>query len=545
LQPSGETQWTRASTNYVVTTGDRLYTDKDSRAELEVGHFAVRMSQTTDLTIANLDDRILQLSLGQGSIRVTVFDLPPENSVEIDTGNGTLTVLRAGFYRVDVNPDTESTLVSVNSGTLQVSGGGVSQTVDGGQAVQLTGTDPIQISSFVLPNKDEFDEWCEKRDHRIRSFASRQYVNPYIPGVEDLDTFGHWQVTVEYGAVWFPAAVPIGWVPYRFGRWVWIEPWGWTWIEDEPWGFCQFHFGRWALLGSVWGWVPGPITVLPVYAPAFVAFLGGGGFSIGIGFGVQAWFPLGPGEPFFPWYHHGERYLRQVNITNVRNVTNITNIINVTNVNNIHYAYRNVAMTAVPADVFRTGQPVARRIVHVAPQQLARAQVVPHPNVTPAPTAVFGGRRPVNPPPVRIGRVAPPATRAPRVGPPAARPYAQPPLARNFPPLRPEVRENPRTPPPAGRNRVVEPRAPTGPPPAAPPRVVPRTPLPPRNVPFAARQPALATHPGRPLEPQQRQNLAVGRPAGPMRDREFPPHPPGWRSPPATRPPARPQPQHR
>jgi hypothetical protein len=202
-------------------------------------------------------------------------------------------------------------------------------------------------------------------------------------------------------------------------------------------------------------------------------------------------------------------------------------------------------MTAVPADVFRTGQPVARRIVHVAPQQLARAQVVPHPNVTPAPTAVFGGRRPVNPPPVRIGRVAPPATRAPRVGPPAARPYAQPPLARNSPPLRPEVRENPRTPPPAGRNRVVEPRAPTGPPPAAPPRVVPRTPPPPRNVPFAARQPALATHPGRPLEPQQRQNLAVGRPAGPMLDREFPPHPPGWRSPPATRPPTRPQPQHR
>ena len=35
LQPAGESEWTQASTNYVITTGDRLYTDQNSRAELE------------------------------------------------------------------------------------------------------------------------------------------------------------------------------------------------------------------------------------------------------------------------------------------------------------------------------------------------------------------------------------------------------------------------------------------------------------------------------------------------------------------------------
>src|SRR6266404_3074658 len=59
LQPSGENQWGQASLNYTVTTGDRLYTDQGSRAELEVGPYAVRMSQTTDLTIANLNDQML------------------------------------------------------------------------------------------------------------------------------------------------------------------------------------------------------------------------------------------------------------------------------------------------------------------------------------------------------------------------------------------------------------------------------------------------------------------------------------------------------
>ena len=250
LQPSGEDQWTDASTNYVVTTGDRLYTDQGSRAELEIGPFTMHMQQTTDLTIVNLNDRILQVGLTQGSIRLTVFDLPPENSVEIDTPNGALTVLRPGWYRVDSDPNTGSTLVSVNSGSLQVNGEGVSQTVNARQAVKLTGADPVQLTSMSLPNQDEFDEWCAKRDERIRSFAAAQYVNRYIPGVEDLDDHGRWQVTADYGPVWFPAGVAVDWVPYRFGHWVWVEPWGWTWVEDEAWGFCPFHYGRWALIGS-------------------------------------------------------------------------------------------------------------------------------------------------------------------------------------------------------------------------------------------------------------------------------------------------------
>src|SRR5437762_12952054 len=56
LQPSGETQWFPASTNYVVTTGDRLYTDQGSRAELEVGPFVVRLRQRTELAVTHLNE---------------------------------------------------------------------------------------------------------------------------------------------------------------------------------------------------------------------------------------------------------------------------------------------------------------------------------------------------------------------------------------------------------------------------------------------------------------------------------------------------------
>ena len=549
LQPSGETDWSPASINYTITTGDRLYTDQGARAELEAGPFAVRMSATTDLTLVNFNDQVLQLGVGQGSVRVSVYQLPSGQAVEIDTPNGALTVQGPGSYRVDVDPNN-GTRVIVSSGGLQITAGDVNQQLGSGQAVELTGTNPVQVSGIGFPGQDGFDQWCQSRDNRVRGFRDAQYVSPYTPGAEDLAQYGVWQEAPDYGPVWYPSGVAAGWVPYRDGHWAWVEPWGWTWVEDEPWGFCPFHYGRWALIGSRWGWVPGPVAVRPVFAPALVAFVGGGGFSVGIGVGgvgLAAWFPLGPRDPYIPWYHASPAYLRQVNVTNVRNVTNITNITNITNVNvsNIHYAYRDVGTTAVNGSVFRSGQPVARAIVKVTPQQLAHAEVIAHPPITPARTAAFGGRTPAARPvataqPVRTARViAPPAGRgsqpATRVAPngPPARPA--PNAARapetSSPPAPKTQRSATGNEAPMSRAAPVERAAPATrfAPPSTPPRFITRTPPPARDVPFAAHEPAYRQDPGRPLEPQQEENVRQGKPAGPAHDREILPHAPAPR----------------
>lgn len=487
FQASGASDWSQATLNYSVTNGDRLLADAGGRAELEVGSLAARLAEGTDVTVATLDDHFTQFGLSQGTLRVSVLQLLPADSVEVDTPNGAITILTAGKYRVDVLPSDGGTLVRIDEGSAEISGPGISQQLRAPSTVKLTGTDPIQLSNVARSGPDGFDQFSADRDRRIASPASLKYVSRDMPGVADLDESGRWQDDAVYGPVWYPVGVQVGWVPSRFGHWVWVEPWGWIWVDDEPWGFAPFHYGRWMHARSGWGWVPGPIVPRPYYAPALVAFVDGSRFSMSIG--VQAWFPLGPREPFFPWYHHDDRYLRGVNATNLRGVADIDAVIHVSNIETIHSANRGVGITAVSGAVFRGGEPVGRQIVRVRAEEVARASIAPHPSVAPGERAALGGR-------------------------PAVRP---PTIAR-----RPVIRANEVRPVPA-RGAAAQPsRAPaTG---AARPLIVRHQP-PTENPSFKARQDAMQSHPGRPLEPQQMNNLRAGRPAGPPRDKEMPAHP--------------------
>src|SRR5260370_42594830 len=80
FRPAGHDQWSEATPNFTVTTGDRIYTDKSARAELEVGPYSVRLSRATDLLVTNLNNQIVQLGLEQGTLRVSVYHLTSGNA---------------------------------------------------------------------------------------------------------------------------------------------------------------------------------------------------------------------------------------------------------------------------------------------------------------------------------------------------------------------------------------------------------------------------------------------------------------------------------
>src|ERR1700722_13071165 len=57
FEPAGESDWVQAADNRPLTTGDKLWADKDSRAELQLGSAVIRLSANTGVTFLNLDDR--------------------------------------------------------------------------------------------------------------------------------------------------------------------------------------------------------------------------------------------------------------------------------------------------------------------------------------------------------------------------------------------------------------------------------------------------------------------------------------------------------
>jgi len=415
FQPGGENDWVTAVPNRPLVTGDNLWADENSRAEVHIGSTALRLAPKTGITFLEISDRASQIRLAQGSLIVRVRHVDDEDTYEVDTPNVAFTILQPGEYRLDVDPDGNRTSITVWHGRGEVTGGGLSYTVVGGQSATFTGTDHLDYDLGQIPDHDDIDNWAFDRDSREDRSDSSNYVSREMTGYEDLDEYGSWSYVAGYGTCWRPAGIAVGWAPYRFGHWAWVGPWGWTWVEDEPWGFAPFHYGRWAFAGAGWFWVPGPVVVRPVYAPALVAWVGGApGFHFSVGVGV-GWFPLGPGEVFVPGYRVSRTYVNNVNLTNTSvNITKVTNVYNTvivnksTTINNITYVNQHVngGVTVVSHDTFVNARPVARNIVAVPQREIETAPVSHLAQVEPARNSVLGSGRPVaaRPPAAVISR---------------------------------------------------------------------------------------------------------------------------------------------
>ncbi len=398
FQPAGESDWVGAVPNRPMTTGDQLWSDVDSRAEVQLGSAVIRLSALTGFSFLNLDDNTVQIQLTSGTLNVTVRRLGDSEDFEIDTPNQAFNIFQPGHYRIEASADGTYTVVTVREGEGESTGGGQSYDLRAGQQANLTGTDQLYAEVYDIGAPNAFDNWCHDRDHRYDYSRSAQYLSRDVVGFDDLDEYGDWRDDAEYGHVWFPNQVAYGWAPYHTGHWDWISPWGWTWVDDASWGYAPFHYGRWVSVGGRWGWVAGPAAQPAVYAPALVVFIGGGPGGWG---GNVGWFPLGPREVYVPSYHVSEAYVTRVNVSSTTvNVTQVTNIYrttivnNTTTITNVTYVNRGVqgAVTAVPQAAFTSAQPVAKASVTMSAQQISSAPMAARVAVAPTRASVLGAK---------------------------------------------------------------------------------------------------------------------------------------------------------
>lgn len=370
---AGETDWSDAAINRPITHGDRVWTEPGARAEAHLGSATLHMNSQTFVEVRVLDEQVLQLNLNEGVFNARVRQLAAGDNFEISTPHVSFRALSPGDYRIDVDPARGTTRVTVRSGAGTVSAGGNAVQLNAGQQMASTGRDLAPAYGQPSPLEDAFDRWAGDRNRNEDQSISARYVPREVVGYQQLDAYGVWSQDPDYGPVWYPQVVAADWAPYRYGRWEWVVPWGWTWIDDAPWGFAPSHYGRWAQIGSRWCWVPGRIGPRPVYAPALVAFMGGDHWNLAIGSGPGiAWFPLAPGEAWRPTYRASSLYLRNVNrhFAVTRPAGGF-----------FFHQRRPDAITSVRVDDFHRGRPVHQFWNRVNPADLPRVPIQAQPRM--------------------------------------------------------------------------------------------------------------------------------------------------------------------
>ncbi|HEV2364210.1 MAG TPA: DUF6600 domain-containing protein, partial [Caulobacteraceae bacterium] len=381
FQPPQADFWTEATRNFPVTDGEAFWTGDEGRTELQIGSVEARLDNQTELDIADLHYGDMRLGLPQGSADMRLWSTP-RGGVTISTPAGDVLLDERGLYRIDVGAPQEDgsyppVEVTVFEGTAEAPAPDGFVTVQAGQAAVIwAGYEP----EFDQAEDAAIDDWARDLEARER-WRPHPDIPAALTGFEDLDEYGDFTTDPTYGEVWFPRDVSADWAPYREGHWAWVEPWGYTWIDDEPWGFAPFHYGRWAVVDGRWGWVPGQTYAEPVYAPALVAFVGGGGWGVDLagGEGAIGWVPLAPDEVYVPPYQVSVGYVRQVNINNVSQ-SRINSIAHVGSVAEIAAATRPVgalrnarAATVVRASALTSAAPVRQAMVSAPPTALAAA----------------------------------------------------------------------------------------------------------------------------------------------------------------------------
>jgi hypothetical protein len=270
VQRAADVGYEEGQVNMPVAEGDRIGTT-DGRVELLLGRKNyLRLDQNTKVDLLSLpkkDSDLIKIRVWSGNIYLDIATLNKEKGIEVLTSDSTFYVLDKGIVRIDVREGKE-TEIFVLSGVVEASGEEGSILVKKDQRLSaVEGRFPGRPDALLASAGDDFDGFHQDRNSVVYKEYAKRYLPEDLADFEgELDEYGDWINTPDFGYVWSPRGMGEDWRPYYNGRWSWLPMAGWTWIPYESWGWAPFHYGRWHWgMGNGWYWIP-----MNVWGPGWV-----------------------------------------------------------------------------------------------------------------------------------------------------------------------------------------------------------------------------------------------------------------------------------
>ncbi len=262
-----EVDWSNASINTLILSGDNLWVDSGGTAEVEFpgGNF-LRMADASKVEIQSVSPT-LTLRGWTGSFYIQRISRST-GDVVLETPAAMVRVSKDTAIRIDILEDG-ATAITVRWGAGAVrTPNGQEVTLTSGQRVWVEpGLLPSDTVRFSSNNDDTFDRWNQERAEWLATGQTKTpiQVSDSTIGMSDLSNYGEW-VVIDSRSYWRPTVV-VDYVPYRYGHWSYTSGIGNVWVGTYPFSYTTTHHGFWDYYPS-YGWV---WSYHDVWSPAWVA----------------------------------------------------------------------------------------------------------------------------------------------------------------------------------------------------------------------------------------------------------------------------------
>src|ERR1700733_1343920 len=187
-----DANWTAAPVNAALTTGDSLWTEPNARSEISVSGTRVRLDQSTQLDMLQVDDSTTRLQLDQGRLDIKTLTMDTSQPYEIVTPRGTIKLEAQGDYYVESGSTEDPTRLGVRSGAAQITGlNGQVLAVRAGEVGEITGDAQSPQLHTIQSAPPPVPQYWAQRDQQV-SYAQPQYISADVVGYEDMQAYGGW-----------------------------------------------------------------------------------------------------------------------------------------------------------------------------------------------------------------------------------------------------------------------------------------------------------------------------------------------------------------